>query len=245
MTILLIDEIINYKSLFKLVIVVVIEIFNIFQLVFTIKRIKRSWKVKWNMNKKRLIIILAVLLVVCCIILLTFYIINKKKKDDQEAIKILEKYCEMQVFLELDNNDIDKIKNKIENIENVKSVEVISGEDAVNTMKDKFGDEIMKDFDVKRLPISLYIRVKLDSVDDYRTVPSRIKNEVSKIEGVDKISGAKEGFVEVDSVYQKTGIMGLKAYDMIINMRSEQGQDAVNNYLNEHKKIKKLLKEFI
>lgn len=191
--------------------------------------------------KKNIIILLALLLVIVLIAIFAKVIRSQQESDEAEAIKIFEKRAAIQVYLNPSVNNINNIKKKLENMEYVKNVELISKNDSFEDMKNKLGENIITNDLIEVLPNSFVITLDINSVEDFEKVKT-LENNISELDEINQVNSSCN---EIIKVYEKTGIKGLREYDKIFTIMSEQGIDAVTTYLDEHKETRELLKDFI
>lgn len=194
-----------------------------------------------KMEKKNIIILLALLLVIVLIAIFAKVIRSQQESDKSEAIKILEKRVTLQVYVKHSVNNINNIKKKLENMEYVKNVELISKNDSFEDMKNKLGENIITNDLIEVLPNSFVITLDINSVEDFEKVKT-LENNISELDEIRQVDSSCNEIIEV---YEKTGIKGLQEYDKILTIMSEQGIDAVTTYLDEHKETRELLKDFI
>ena len=194
------------------------------------------------MKKKYIIILLIILLVGILVFVSLKAIKNKSKKDELEAVQIFENIAALQVFVENSNENINDIQENLENLEYVKNVKLISNEDALNNLKNEMNSNILDDFSSDIFPNSFIVTFDINSVEDFEKIKT-LEDNIASIDGVRDI--AASGCNEIIEVYKKTGIKGLKEYNKLMTIMHEQGINGVNNYLEEHKETKALLKDFI
>ena len=194
------------------------------------------------MKKKYIIILLIVLLVGILVFVSIRAIKNKSKNDELEAVQIFENLAALQVFVENSNENINDIQENLENLEYVKNVKLISNEDALNNLKNEMNSNVLDDFSSDIFPNSFIITFDINSVEDFEKIKT-LEDNIASIDGVRDI--AASGCNEIIEVYKKTGIKGLKEYNKLMTIMHEQGINGVNNYLEEHKETKALLKDFI
>ena len=194
------------------------------------------------MKKKYIIILLIILLVGILVFVSLKAIKNKSKKDELEAVQIFENLAALQVFVENSNENINDIQENLENLEYVKNVKLISNEDALNNLKNEMNSNILDDFSSDIFPNSFIVTFDINSVEDFEKIKT-LEDNIASIDGVRDI--AASGCNEIIEVYKKTGIKGLKEYNKLMTIMHEQGINGVNNYLEEHKETKALLKDFI
>lgn len=194
------------------------------------------------MKKKYIIILLIVLLVGILVFVSIRAIKNKSKNDELEAVQIFENLAALQVFVENSNENINDIQENLENLEYVKNVKLISNEDALNNLKNEMNSNILDDFSSDIFPNSFIVTFDINSVEDFEKIKT-LEDNIASIDGVRDI--AASGCNEIIEVYKKTGIKGLKEYNKLMTIMHEQGINGVNNYLEEHKETKALLKDFI
>lgn len=194
------------------------------------------------MKKKYIIILLIILLVGILVFVSLKAIKNKSKKDELEAVQIFENLAALQVFVENSNENINDIQENLENLEYVKDVKLVSKEDALNNLKNEMNSNILDDFSSDIFPNSFIVTFDINSVEDFEKIKT-LEDNIASIDGVRDI--AASGCNEIIEVYKKTGIKGLKEYNKLMTIMHEQGINGVNNYLEEHKETKALLKDFI
>lgn len=194
-----------------------------------------------KMEKKNIIILLALLLVIVLIAIFAKVIRSQQESDESEAIKIFEKRAALQVYVKHSVNNINNIKKKLGNMEYVKNVELISKNDSFEDMKNKLGENIITNDLIEVLPNSFVITLDINSVEDFEKVKT-LENNISELDEIKQVDSSCNEIIEV---YEKTGIKGLREYDKILTIMSEQGIDAVTTYLDEHKETRELLKNFI
>ena len=194
------------------------------------------------MKKKYIIILLIVLLVGILVFVSIRVIKNKSKKDELEAVQIFENLAALQVFVENSNENINDIQENLENLEYVKNVRLISKEDALNNLKNEMNSNILDDFSSDIFPNSFIVTFDINSVEDFEKIKA-LEDNIASIDGVRDV--AESGCNEIIEVYEKTGIKGMREYNKIMTIMHDQGIDGVNNYLEEHKETRALLKDFI
>ncbi len=194
------------------------------------------------MKKKYIIILLIVLLVGILVFVSIRAIKNKSKNDELEAVQIFENLAALQVFVENSNENINDIQENLENLEYVKNVKLISNEDALNNLKNEMNSNILDDFSSDIFPNSFIITFDINSVEDFEKIKT-LEDNIASIDGVRDVEAS--GCNEIIEVYEKTGIKGMREYNKIMTIMHEQGIDGVNNYLEEHKETRALLKDFI
>ena len=194
------------------------------------------------MKKKYIIILLIVLLVGILVFVSIRAIKNKSKNDELEAVQIFENLAALQVFVENSNENINDIQENLENLEYVKDVKLVSKEDALNNLKNEMNSNVLDDFSSDIFPNSFIITFDINSVEDFEKIKT-LEDNIASIDGVRDI--AASGCNEIIEVYEKTGIKGMREYNKIMTIMHEQGIDGVNNYLEEHKETRALLKDFI
>ena len=194
-----------------------------------------------KMEKKNIIILLALLLVIVLIAIFAKVIRSQQESDESEAIKIFEKRAALQVYVEHSVDNINNIKKKLENMEYVKNVELISKNDRFEDMKNKLGENIITNDLIEVLPNSFVITLDINSIEDFEKVKT-LENNISELDEIKQVDSSCNEIIEV---YEKTEIKGLREYDKILTIMSEQGIDAVTTYLDEHKETRELLKDFI
>ena len=194
------------------------------------------------MKKKYIIILLIILLVGILVFVSLKAIKNKSKKDELEAVQIFENLAALQVFVENSNENINDIQENLENLEYVKDVKLVSKEDALKNLKNEMNSNILDDFSSDIFPNSFIVTFDINSVEDFEKIKT-LEDNIASIDGVRDI--AASGCNEIIEVYKKTGIKGLKEYNKLMTIMHEQGINGVNNYLEEHKETKALLKDFI
>ena len=138
------------------------------------------------MNKK-LIIILLIVLLIC------FLIISIKKDYDKEYY---ERCCTITLYADNDATDdeINIIRNKLENIEGIKSVELYTKEDALQIIKDRFGENayLLDGQDSSIFPVSFVLTLDKNNKKNGEKIKEKVMKEVSKIEGIDEIKTSDE-----------------------------------------------------
>ena len=194
------------------------------------------------MKKKYIIILLIVLLVGILVFVSLRAIKNKSKKDELEAVQIFENLAALQVFVENSNENINDIQENLENLEYVKDVKLVSKEDALNNLKNEMNSNVLDDFSSDIFPNSFIITFDINSVEDFEKIKT-LEDNIASIDGVRDVDAS--GCNEIIEVYEKTGIKGMREYNKIMTIMHEQGIDGVNNYLEEHKETRALLKDFI
>ena len=197
------------------------------------------------MKKKYIIVLIIIfLLVICLISLSVLFMENKRKSEELEAIEIFEKNADIRVSIRTSVDNIDDIKNKLKSMEYVKSVELVSKEDELQNLKDKFSSNVSNTINNlgNILPNSFIIKLEINDIEDFKKVKILVNN-LGQIDGIDNVTSS--GCNEIIEVYEKTGIKGLREYDKVLTIMNEQGINAINDYLKKHKETRELLKEFI
>ena len=194
------------------------------------------------MKKKYLIILLVVLVVIGFLFITANIFKNKNQSDEAEAIKIFEKLVSFGVEVSHSNdNNVNTIKEKLENLEYVKHVQLISKDDKFEDMKNELGESIIRDELSEMFLNSFIITIDINSIDDFEKIKS-LENNIRQIDGINQVDSNCNELIEV---YEKTGIKGMREYDKILTIMNEQGRDEVINYLDQHQKVRELLKDFI
>ena len=195
--------------------------------------------------KKKYILFLLVVLLIGCLILVSAKLINDKRKNNElEAVQIFEKRATVNVTVEDSYENIDEIQKNIQNMKFVKNVIMVSKEDKVEDLKNKFdNNELFDNEDLfKGIPVSFIIQFDINSADDFEEIKT-IEDNLININGIDKVEA--DGCKEIIKIYETTGIKGLKEYDKIYTIMDEQGVNGVTTYLDEHPNTRELLKDFI
>ena len=195
--------------------------------------------------KKKYILFLLVVLLIGCLILVSAKVINDKRKNNElEAVQIFEKRATVNVTVEDSYENIDEIQKNIQNMKFVKNVIMVSKEDKVEDLKNKFdNNELFDNEDLfKGIPVSFIIQFDINSADDFEEIKT-IEDNLININGIDKVEA--DGCKEIIKIYETTGIKGLKEYDKIYTIMDEQGVNGVTTYLDEHPNTRELLKDFI
>ena len=86
------------------------------------------------MKNKYLISIIAIILV-CCLIGIAIKLINNKTQNE-EVIQFFEEQVGVQVFVDNSYENINEIQEKLQNIEFVKNVRLVSKEETFEKLKD-------------------------------------------------------------------------------------------------------------
>ena len=195
--------------------------------------------------KKKYILFLLVVLLIGCLILVSAKLINDKRKNNElEAVQIFEKRAAVNVTVEDSYENIDEIQKNIQNMKFVKNAIMVSKEDKVEDLKNKFdNNELFDNEDLFReIPVSFIIQFDINSADDFEEIKT-IEDNLININGIDKVEA--DGCKEIIKIYETTGIKGLKEYDKIYTIMDEQGVNGVTTYLDEHPNTRELLKDFI
>ena len=195
--------------------------------------------------KKKYILFLLVVLLIGCLILVSAKVINDKRKNNElEAVQIFEKRATVNVTVEDSYENIDEIQKNIQNMKFVKNVIMVSKEDKVEDLKNKFdNNELFDNEDLfKGIPVSFIIQFDINSADDFEEIKT-IEDNLININGIDKVEA--DGGKEIIKIYETIGIKGLKEYDKIYTIMDEQGVNGVTTYLDEHPNTRELLKDFI
>ena len=195
--------------------------------------------------KKKYILFLLVVLLIGCLILVSAKLINEKRKNNElEAVQIFEKRAAVNVTVEDSYENIDEIQKNIQNMKFVKNAIMVSKEDKVEDLKNKFdNNELFDNEDLFReIPVSFIIQFDINSADDFEEIKT-IEDNLININGIDKVEA--DGCKEIIKIYETTGIKGLKEYDKIYTIMDEQGVNGVTTYLDEHPNTRELLKDFI
>ena len=195
--------------------------------------------------KKKYILFLLVVLLIGCLILVSAKVINDKRKNNElEAVQIFEKRATVNVTVEDSYENIDEIQKNIQNMKFVKNVIMVSKEDKVEDLKNKFdNNELFDNEDLfKGIPVSFIIQFDINSADDFEGIKT-IEDNLININGIDKVEA--DGCKEIIKIYETIGIKGLKEYDKIYTIMDEQGVNGVTTYLDEHPNTRELLKDFI
>ena len=195
--------------------------------------------------KKKYILFLLVVLLIGCLILVSAKVINDKRKNNElEAVQIFEKRATVNVTVEDSYENIDEIQKNIQNMKFVKNVIMVSKEDKVEDLKNKFdNNELFDNEDLfKGIPVSFSIQFDINSADDFEEIKT-IEDNLININGIDKVEA--DGCKEIIKIYETIGIKGLKEYDKIYTIMDEQGVNGVTTYLDEHPNTRELLKDFI
>lgn len=195
--------------------------------------------------KKKYILFLLVVLLIGCLILVSAKVINDKRKNNElEAVQIFEKRATVNVTVEDSYENIDEIQKNIQNMKFVKNVIMVSKEDKVEDLKNKFdNNELFDNEDLfKGIPVSFIIQFDINSADDFEEIKT-IEDNLININGIDKVEA--DGCKEIIKIYETIGIKGLKEYDKIYTIMDEQGVNGVTTYLDEHPNTRELLKDFI
>ena len=140
------------------------------------------------MNKKLIII----LIMLAIVLLISFFIISIKNDYDKECF---EKYCSIRLFVDRNATDdeINNIRNKLENIGNIKSIKYISKEEALQQIKDRLGEKsLLEDRDSSIFPVSFELTLNITNKKDGKMIKEKVMKEVSEIEGIDKIKISEE-----------------------------------------------------
>ena len=193
--------------------------------------------------KKKYILFLLVVLLIGCLILVSAKVINDKRKNNElEAVQIFEKRATVNVTVEDSYENIDEIQKNIQNMKFVKNVIMVSKEDKVEDLKNKFdNNELFDNEDLfKGIPVSFIIQFDINSADDFEEIKT-IEDNLININGIDKVEA--DGCKEIIKIYETIGIKGLKEYDKIYTIMDEQGVNGVTTYLDEHPNTRELLKD--
>ena len=164
---------------------------------------------------------------------------DKRKNNELEAVQIFEKRAAVNVTVEDSYENIDEIQKNIQNMKFVKNAIMVSKEDKVEDLKNKFdNNELFDNEDLFReIPVSFIIQFDINSADDFEEIKT-IEDNLININGIDKVEA--DGCKEIIKIYETTGIKGLKEYDKIYTIMDEQGVNGVTTYLDEHPNTREL-----
>lgn len=168
--------------------------------------------------KKKAIAILVLLIIV--IILSTISIIKIKEKrelqlqkaqEDAEIIEVFENKLGYQIFLK-DDADIDKVRSEISKIKEIKDINFVSKQDALELMKEKFKDNVhlLDGYEGENniFPNSFIVKIEVKSLDDINhEYFENIKNKLERIDKVETVTGSYETYIDI---YEEYGIKELK-----------------------------------
>jgi cell division protein FtsX len=178
------------------------------------------------MSKKFFKICLILLIVVTSVVLVYLNIkksieIKQEKytalQKINEVKEIFEKYCKIQIFLsgEFDDSRLDEIKNRINNIDNIKFEKYISKAEALEIMREKFNSEttksVLDEYNEENniFPASITVLIKfneqVNEIDD--KLFNDIESQLSNIEGVIEVKIGNKFFLDI---YKQSGLSGLK-----------------------------------
>lgn len=147
---------------------------------------KQSFKSMWRnrgMGVASISSISAVLIILGFVLILIMSI-------NSLVVDVQNKFDEVEVFLTKDISEENKqeIETFVEKQESVTSIEYISQEEAIKIMKDQWGDQadLLDGIEENTLPDSYILKV-----DDIKET-EKIVNQITEIQGVEKISYHKE-----------------------------------------------------
>lgn len=197
-----------------------------------------------KIKKKYLVVLLVLLLVILSLFILIKIVIEKNINNELEAIKIFEENAVIGVEIGNTVEDIDEIQKNLKDIKYVKSVERISKEDKIEDLKKNVDSDVVDELiqHGKIFKKSFYITFKIDSMENLKEIKN-IEDDIRNIDGIDEVETS--GCNEIIRVYEEKGIKGLREYSVVLKIMKEQGAEGLNAYLEENKKTKELLKDFI
>lgn len=162
--------------------------------------------------KKKWMIVFIVILVIS--LLIASVVIIRKNREKSEVVNILQEMGKFQIYINNDENNLDKIEKELRNIKNVESVEFHSKEEALEDMKEKFSNDsyLLKQYEGESniFPDSFIMTVKVENGKDInKDYFKNVENDINHIEGIKKITNSYNALTEV---YNEYGISKLREY---------------------------------
>lgn len=156
------------------------------------------------MKKKYVIIIIAVILV-CCLIGITIKFINNKKQTE-EAIQFFEEQVGMQILVDSSYENINEMQEKLQNMDFVKNVRLVSKDEAFENLKNSFNSDLLNDFSSDMFRNEFIITFDIDDVKDFE----KLKNVEENIKNIDGIYSVDSGSIdEFINAYETEGVKGI------------------------------------
>lgn len=156
------------------------------------------------MKNKYLISIIAIILV-CCLICIAIKLINNKTQNE-EVIQFFEEQVGVQVFVDNSYENINEIQEKLQNIEFVKNVRLVSKEETFEKLKNLFNSDLFNDYSSDIFKNEFTITFDIDDVKDFEKLKD-LEDNIKNLEGIYSIeSGSLDEFI---NAYETKGIKGI------------------------------------
>lgn len=156
------------------------------------------------MKNKYLISIIAIILV-CCLICIGIKLINNKTQNE-EVIQFFEEQVGVQVFVDNSYENINEIQEKLQNIEFVKNVRLVSKEETFEKLKNLFNSDLFNDYLSDIFKNEFTITFDIDDVKDFEKLKD-LEDNIKNLEGIYSIeSGSLDEFI---NAYETKGIKGI------------------------------------
>lgn len=156
------------------------------------------------MKNKYLISIIAIILV-CCLIGIAIKFINNKTQNE-EVIQFFEEQVGVQVFVDNSYENINEIQEKLQNIEFVKNVRLVSKEETFEKLKNLFNSDLFNDYSSDIFKNEFTITFDIDDVKDFEKLKD-LEDNIKNLEGIYSIeSGSLDEFI---NAYETKGIKGI------------------------------------
>lgn len=156
------------------------------------------------MKNKYLISIIAIILV-CCLIGIAIKLINNKTQNE-EVIQFFEEQVGVQVFVDNSYENINEIQEKLQNIEFVKNVRLVSKEETFEKLKNLFNSDLFNDYSSDIFKNEFTITFDIDDVKDFEKLKD-LEDNIKNLEGIYSIeSGSLDEFI---NAYETKGIKGV------------------------------------
>ena len=112
----------------------------------------------------------------------------------------------MQVFVDNSYENINEIQEKLQNIEFVKNVRLVSKEETFEKLKNLFNSDLFNDYSSDIFKNEFTITFDIDDVKDFEKLKD-LEDNIKNLEGIYSIeSGSLDEFI---NAYETKGIKGI------------------------------------